>query len=881
MLKSPVYNSKQALCIYRGPFLLSNNVAEPNLLPIGRQSVKPNAAPRLCFDSPNSAVKSSAATPTGNPVSAAVVVTLKRPPFPSIDGITHFWATKTKPPVLELLSADLDPTTGLEKGTIKVYAKKVAREDAEVIMYDIKFVIPADFGAIGAVLVENQHNKELFLKDIVIQGLPTGPVRFSCNSWLSPKSHSGDRRIFFTTKSYLPSNTPDGLKRFRAKELRNLQDNGSGKREAHHRIYDYDVYNDLGDPDNGDEYKRPVLGGKQHPYPRRCRTGRSRSPTDPLSEVRSLNVYVPRDETFLEIKQVNMLAKAVSWMLHCVVPTLEADTNLCSSHLSNTNNLSKHTWNLNTLLRRLVDFVAHKVVDVLPSPSQTFNGDKFFWFRDEEFARQTLAGLNPYSIRLVTEWPIKSKLDPCIYGPPESAITDEIVEEQIKGFMTLDEAVKQKKLFALDYHDLFLPYVTKVRKLKGKTLYGSRTLFFLNPDNTLKPLAIELTRPPTNAKPQWKDVFKPCCDATGLWLWRIAKAHVVAHDFGYHQLVSHWLRTHCSVEPYIIATHRQLSAMHPIYRLLHPHFRGTIEINAAARKTLINVEGIIETAFSPGKYSMEITSVVYQKQWQFNLEALPADLINRGLAVEDPNAPHGLKLTIEDYPFANDALILWEAIKQWATEYVNHYYPEPNLIKLDEELQAWWMEIRTVGHGDKKDEPWWPILNTPKDLIDVVTTIMWVTSGHHAAVNFGQYFFTRYFPIRPSFARVDVPTEDPNSRLWKYFLENPEKVFSDTFPTHVEASVLLCILNILSTHPPDEKYLGGEMEPAWGEDAIIKEAFEKFSGKLKKLEEIIDERNGNPKLKNRHGAGVEPYQLLKPYSEPGVTGKGVPYSVSI
>ena len=77
----------------------------------------------------------------------------------------------------------------------------------------------------------------------------------------------------------MPSKTPDGLKRLRLEELRNLQGNGYGKREKHQRIYDYDVYNDLGNPDKGEEYKRPVLGGKQHPYPRRCRTGRARTQT--------------------------------------------------------------------------------------------------------------------------------------------------------------------------------------------------------------------------------------------------------------------------------------------------------------------------------------------------------------------------------------------------------------------------------------------------------------------------------------------------------------------------------------------------------------------------------------------------------------------------
>lgn len=89
------------------------------------------------------------------------------------------------------------------------------------------------------------------------------------------------------------------------------------------------------------------------------------------------------------------------------------------------------------------------------------------------------------------------------------------------------------------------------------------------------------------------------------------------------------LRTHSCTEPYIIAANRQLSAMHPIYRLLHPHFRYTMEINALAREYLINAGGTIETSFSPRKYSMELSSVAYDKLWRFDMESLPADLIRR------------------------------------------------------------------------------------------------------------------------------------------------------------------------------------------------------------------------------------------------------------
>ncbi|KAF8117909.1 hypothetical protein N665_0008s0247 [Sinapis alba] len=794
--------------------------------------------------------------------------------------------------LVELISAETDTRTLMEKKPVEDYAQRVWFETPDE-KYECVFDMPEDFGTVGAIRIQNQHHREIFIKDMELE-LPSGTVTFACHSWISPKSVDPTKRIFFSNKSYIPSATPEPLKKLRKEELETLQ--GKNRKKAgeftkHERIYDYDVYNDVADPDKDDELARPVIGGLAHPYPRRCKTGRKSSKKDPSTENREGEFYVPRDEEFSTTKGTAFTGKAILAALPSVFTQLECaivDPKSPFPHFKSIEDLFDVGINLPKdagllpMIPKLIKVMAEAQDDLLQfDPPILLNKDRFSWIRDDEFARQTLAGLNPYCIQLVTEWPLTSKLDPAVYGDPTSLITWDIVEKEIRGMMSVDEALKNKRLFMLDYHDLLLPYVNKVRELDDTTLYASRTIFFLSDDSTLRPVAIELTRPPDVNRPQWKQVFTPGYDATSCWLWKLAKTHVVAHDAGYHQLISHWLRTHCCMEPYIIAANRQLSAVHPIYRLLHPHFRYTMEINARARQSLVNAGGIIETSFWPGKYSLELSSDVYGKLWRFDKEGLPADLINRGLAVEDENAEHGVRLTIPDYPFANDGLVLWDALKEWITDYVNHYYPDAGLIVSDEELQGWWSEVKNIGHGDKKDEPWWPVLKTQDDLIGVVTTIAWVASGHHAAVNFGQYGYGGYFPNRPTTTRIRMPVEEPTEEELKEFYEEPEKVLLKTFPSQKQATQVMVTLDLLSTHSPDEEYLGEEPEASWIDDPVIFAAYERFKGRLQYLEGVIDERNVNVSLKNRAGAGVVKYELLKPISEPGLTGMGVPYSVSI
>lgn len=251
----------------------------------------------------------------------------------------------------------------------------------------------------------------------------------------------------------------------------------------------------------------------------------------------------------------------------------------------------------------------------------------------------------------------------------------------------------------------------------------------------------------------------------------------------------------------------------------------------------------------------------------------------RGMAVEDSSSSHGVRLLIEDYPYAADGLEIWSAIKTWVEEYCSFYYKTDEMVQKDSELQSWWKELREEGHGDKKDEPWWPKMQTLDELIESCTIIIWTASAYHAAINFGQYPYGGYPPSRPSISRRFMP--EKGTPEYEQLKKNPEKAFLETVTPQLQTLLGMASIEILSRHSADELYLGQRDGQEWTTDTKILQASKNFRNKLEAVGERVTQMNKDGKLKNRTGPAKMPYTLLYPTSEPGLTGKGIPNSVSI
>ncbi|KAI9176645.1 hypothetical protein LWI28_005445 [Acer negundo] len=796
---------------------------------------------------------------------------------------------------------EIDPNTRKgklsEKAKLK-YEKSQKSDGTRTTTYEVKLYVEKDFGIPGAFVIENHHNHKFFLQSATFQTPGDQVINFDCRSWVYPIKMTKTSRIFFSNTSYLPRDTPKALADLRQEELKILRGDGTGERKEWDRIYDYDYYNDLGNPDKGDEHKRPVLGGSEtFPYPRRGRTGRPPSKKDPLTESRpemiNLDIYVPPDERFSPNKLSEFIGNSIQATAHFILPEakslLEQDSSVQSfdeiKKMFSSNRSQKVDGWLSEKLHKLVPDELYKGIahaskgdHLMFTLPQILTNNEFAWKNDEEFGRQMLAGTNPTRIRVLESFP-----PPVSKNGEKCLINESHIVNNLDG-LTITQAMNQWRIYIVDDHDYLMPFLDRINtNTKGICAYASRILLFLKGDATLQPLVIQLSLPCFSDGEIISRLLLPASEGTEGALWQLAKTHVAANDSVYHQLISHWLHTHAVVEPFIIATRRQLSVMHPIHLLLDPHFKDTMHINALSRSILINSGGILEKTLFTGEVSMELSSELYKK-WRFDEQALPTDLLKRRMALDDPDNPTGAQILFQDYPYGLDALDIWSAIRTWVTDYCSIFYKGDNSVESDEELQAWWSEIRNVGHGDKRNEEWWFKMTTLTDLQEALTILIWTASALHASVNFGQYAYAGYPPNRPTHCRNFVPEEGTTE--FGEFLKDPDKYFLKMLPEKFDMTLGIALVEVLSRHTSDEEYLGQRPSSEWTDNKEVLQKFETFKKTLEEIETKIRDRNINPKLKNRWGPAKIAYKLLHPDASNenrrgGITGKGIPNSISL
>ena len=127
-------------------------------------------------------------------------------------------------------------------------------------------------------------------------------------------------------------------------------------------------------------------------------------------------------------------------------------------------------------------------------------------------------------------------------------------------------------------------------------------------------------------------------------------------------------------------------------------------------------------------------------QLNVNTSTLPQTLARRG--VDDTSR-------LPDYPYRDDALLIWGAISQWVEDYVNHYYSSDAAVQGDTELQNWVAELVAHDGGRLNNVGEANRISTRSQLVELVTLICFTASAQHAAVNYPQGAIMTYTPAMP------------------------------------------------------------------------------------------------------------------------------------
>ncbi len=445
---------------------------------------------------------------------------------------------------------------------------------------------------------------------------------------------------------------------------------------------------------------------------------------------------------------------------------------------------------------------------------------------DRMFAAQRVAGANPLVIKRLTtdlaqflvQFPITPAQYQAVMGTDDS----------------LDAAIEEHRLYITDYRILDdLEMRPTSVSTPPKYIYQPIALFAVErgtgPHRLLVPVAIQCHQTPSPDHP----IFTPpAINATdsARWAWEIAKLTVQIADANYHELISHLGRTHLWIEPIAIATARQLAPSHPLGVLLRPHMEGTLFINDAAVKGLVNPGGTIDKLVPGTLASSLLLSLKGAKGYPFSFNESFLPLTFKGCGVEDSQA-------LPDYPYRDDALLIWTAIQNWVSQYLKLFYTSDQAVQDDPELQGWLTELvaetggQMVGIGEVSADDPSPRIRTLRYLIDAVTLIIFTCSAQHAAVNFPQSTLMTYMPNMPLGGYADAPTSVSGLSEADYFTVLPSIAQSETQmnTTYLLGSIYYTVL--------------GDYGDGYFSDSRIQPILQEFKQTLQTIDRKIQSRN--------------------------------------
>ncbi|KAL6485581.1 hypothetical protein MHYP_G00049730 [Metynnis hypsauchen] len=449
--------------------------------------------------------------------------------------------------------------------------------------------------------------------------------------------------------------------------------------------------------------------------------------------------------------------------------------------------------------------------EILSKKPKTYEYVENNWMTDEFFAYQFLNGLNPMIIKR------------CSKLPEKFPVTNEMVKGFLPGTSTLESEMKKGNIFICDYERLRDLEGNEINK-KKQYLAAPLCLLF-STQGKLMPIAIQLNQQPGPGNP----IFLPS-DSENDWL--LAKIFVRNAEFNEHELNFHLLRTHLMGEVFTLATMRNLPSCHPLYKLLIPHTRYTLQINILARNLLISEDGDFPKFTAIGNESMTTF-----------LKRAASSLTYSSLCIADDIKERGLE-TIPNYYYRDDGLDLWDIIYKFVSGFVSHYYKDQD-FKEDNELHSWLTEIRENGFLEHSEAGFPKSFCNVKELAKFVTMVIFTVSGQHAAVNSGQFEFGGFMPNFPSSLQCPPP---------RHKGETTRDSVLETLPDISTTINTIAIVYLLSQESADRYPLGHYPEELFSEEMPLK-LIAQFRSALQDLEMKIDTRN--KKL-------VLPYTYLNP-----------------